>query len=68
MTSKSQPMRMKIRTIRALTKIAGLLQRETGHQVSTDHAAWESIKKAFPDIAAEVIEEFGEVDDDDDDD
>ncbi len=68
MPQKSQPVRMKMRTITALTKIAGLMQRETGRHISADSAAWASIQKAFPNIAAEVIEEFGDVPEEEDDD
>lgn len=64
MNSQSTPMRMKNRTITALTKIAGLLQRDSGKQVSTDDAAWEAIKMAFPEIADEIAADFGDSEDD----
>ena len=67
MSSESTSMRMKNRTITALTKIAGMLQRDTGQKVSADGAAWEAIKKAFPKIAEEVVEEFGDDDEEEDD-
>ena len=52
-------MRVKERTINAVNKIAGKIQRETGANKTADDAVWAMIKKLYPKIAQEAIEEFG---------
>ena len=54
MSERTTPVRIKDSTLKALNKVAGEMQRESGDKISTDAAVWILIQRTFPAIAKEV--------------
>ena len=53
LVAKGGYVRVQDYTLRAVNKIVGKIQRETGKGTSANEVVWEMIEKLYPEIAAE---------------